>query len=89
MLEIVDRIIPNRPLIQLLETHLGLCGQLYINDMTNDVFDRYFFEKKYNCSSFGSNFDKVPDFWKWIVKVIDYEINIIDKIKDKERKWTK
>jgi len=78
--------IPNRPLLQLLETHLGLCGQLYINEMSNNVFDRYFFEKKYNCSSFGNKFDKVPDWWKWIVKVIDYEVDIIHKTEEKEHK---
>jgi len=89
LLNIVDRMISNRPLIQLLETHLGLCGQLYINDMTNQIFDRYFFEKKYNCSSFGNNFDKVPDWWKWIVKIIDYEIDLINKIKKQERQVPK
>ena len=81
--------IPNRPLIQLLETHLGLCGQLYISEMTNQVFDRYFFEKKYNCSSFGNNFDRIPDYWKWIVKIIDYEIDLLDKIKKQERQVSK
>jgi len=84
LLDLIDRMIPNRPLIQLLETHLGLCGQLYINEMTNEIFDRYFFEKKYNCSSFGTNFDRVPSWWKWIVKVIDFEIDLIHKTEDKE-----
>lgn len=87
LLDIVDCIIPNRPLLQILETHLGLCGHLYINEMSKNIFDRYLYEKRYNCSSFGNNFDQVPDWWKWIVKVIDYEIDLIHKIENKEKQW--
>jgi hypothetical protein len=80
LLDYVTEQIKERPLINVLETHLNICGYLFLNDWIVEIFNRYNFEKRYNVSSFGNDIDKIPGWWKQIVNVIDGELNLIEKI---------
>lgn len=83
LLDIVESQFKNVSLINILHTHLGICPNIFLNEFTNSVFERYYWEKNYNQSSFGC-FEDIPVWWKQIKKVIDSEILLIEEIKQKE-----
>lgn len=89
LIDIVNKLIPNKPSLSILETHLGLCGGLFVSETTNIILERYYFEKKYNVSSFGNDYDQVPDWWKYFVNVIENELSLIREIKEVDQKGDK
>jgi len=66
--------------LSLIETHFGLCGKLFINSFVNDILERFWWEKKYNVSSYGL-IDEIPEYWLTITNIIDSEIH---KIREKD-----
>ncbi|MBU2019894.1 MAG: hypothetical protein KJ941_09635, partial [Bacteroidetes bacterium] len=69
------------PMYSILKTNLGICPFLFVNDFTNDVFERYFWEKKYSEPSFNS-LDETPEYWLKTAEIIDSEIIKINKQKE-------
>jgi len=82
-LYIAEKLIPDVPYLMLLQTHLGICPGLFLNETTNDIFERYYWEKSYNKPSFD-NIDDTPNWWKQIKTIIDSEILLIEKLKERE-----
>ena len=89
LVDIAKAVTKNENYLILCEAILGFCGALFIDDRINDIFERYYFEKKYNISSFG-NIDETPEWWKQIVWIIDSEMIKIreDELNDRSHKNT-
>ena len=87
LVDIAKEVTKNDNYLVLCEAILGFCGALFITDRINDIFERYYWEKKFNVSSFGG-IDETPEWWKRIVYIIDSEMSKVreESVRDNKNK---